>query len=186
MATCMTSDGAKTDTVARSTIAGLVGGLVGSWTMNQFQALWTWIAEGDDRPQSAGGKHDSREWQERNEDTNATEVLAQAIAVRVIDRPLNKEELRIAGPAVHYGYGAIMGGVYGALAARSRRVRALGGTGYGVALWAIGDELAVPTFGLSKPHPEYPLQTHVQALAAHVVYGVTTEMVRRGVRAVLH
>ena len=160
MATCMTSDGAKTDTVAKSTIAGLVGGLVGSWTMNQFQALWTWIAEGDDRPQSAGGKHDSREWQERNEDTNATEVLAQAIAVRVIDRPLNKEELKIAGPAVHYGYG--------------------------VALWAIGDELAVPTFGLSKPNSEYPLETHVQALAAHVVYGVTTEMVRRGVRAVLH
>ena len=179
MATCMTADDTKTDSVAKSTIAGLVGGLVASWTMNQFQALWTWIAEGDARPESAGGKQDSREWQERTEGTNATEVLAQAIAVRVLDRPLNKEELKIAGPAVHYGYGTIIGGIYGALAARSHRVRALGGTGFGVMLWAIGDELAVPTFGLSKPSSEYPLEIHAQALAAHVVYGATTEMVRR-------
>ena len=32
--------------VWKGLVAGLAGGLVASWTMNQFQAAWTRIAEG--------------------------------------------------------------------------------------------------------------------------------------------
>jgi len=39
--------------------------------------------------------------------------------------------------------------------------------------------------GLKKPPTEYPLSEHAYALASHLVYGLTTEMVRGAVRNVL-
>jgi len=40
----------------------------------------------------------------------------------------------------------------------------------------------VPLLGLSKAPTAYPVSTHVYALASHFVYGITTEVVRRGLR----
>jgi putative membrane protein len=62
---------------------------------------------------------------------------------------------------------------------------AAGGTLFGATLWLVADETVVPALGLSAPPSEYPLRTHVQALASHLVYGVTTDAVRRTVRRVL-
>ena len=39
--------------VWKGLVAGLAGGLVASWTMNQFQAAWTRIAEGAEKPHGA-------------------------------------------------------------------------------------------------------------------------------------
>jgi len=44
------------------------------------------------------------------------------------------------------------------------------------------DEAALPVPGLSKPPTEHPLSSHGLALASHVVYGLTTDGVRRLVR----
>jgi uncharacterized membrane protein YagU involved in acid resistance len=57
------------------------------------------------------------------------------------------------------------------------------GSVFGAAVWAVMDEVAVPALGFAKPALEYPLSTHAYALASHVVYGVTTEAVSRGIRA---
>jgi hypothetical protein len=43
----------------------------------------------------------------------------------------------------------------------------------------------LPALGLSKPTTEYPLSTHAYALASHLVYGLTTEIVRGAVRGAL-
>ena len=169
----------------KGAIAGIVAGLAGAWAMTEFQAAWTKAVDGES-PQSAAGRHDAREWQERNEDQNATELAAQAIAERTIDRPLTDDELAIAAPGVHYGFGASMGAVYGALAeAAPKRASVATGAAFGTLIWIGGDEIAVPLFGLSKANTEYPLETHVQAWASHLVYGVTTELVRRGIRKIL-
>jgi len=53
------------------------------------------------------------------------------------------------------------------------------------ALWLAADEAAVPALGLSKSPLDYPLSSHLSALAAHGVYGVTTELARRALRSVL-
>jgi putative membrane protein len=179
------NDGQRHETnVLAGVVAGLVGGLVGTWAMSEFQALWSKAADGHEPP-SAGGRHDARDWQERNEDQNANELAAQAVAKTTIDRPLTREELEVAAPAVHYAFGATMGAVYGGLAEVSPAVRLLGGSGWGTAVWIGGDEIAVPLLGLSRPDTDYPIEAHAQALAAHLVYGVTTELVRRGVRALM-
>ena len=173
------SDG---EDLLKGAAAGLIGGLVASFAMNEFQRAWTWAIDGS-APQSSGDKHDGRDWQERNEDENATEQVAQAISRRTIERRLTRDELEVAAPAVHYGFGALMGTVYGVIAERSSRITAVGGAGYGALIWALADEVAVPAFGFSRPSTEFPLETHAQALAAHLVYGMTTEGVRRGMRS---
>jgi hypothetical protein len=43
----------------------------------------------------------------------------------------------------------------------------------------------VPALGLSKSSEEYPLSIHAYALTSHLVYGLTTEVVRRAVRKAL-
>lgn len=167
-----------------SVAAGVVGGAIGSWTMNLFQGWWSRAIAGN-HSESAGGDHDARGWQERSEDENANELLAQRIAARVINRPLTRSELAIAAPAVHYGFGAAMGGIYGALAARVDPRAPVTGAAYGASVWITADEVAVPALRLSRPDAEYPLEVHVQALAAHIVYGVTMELAYLGIRGLL-
>ena len=55
--------------VAAGIVAGLIGGLVGTWVMSEFQGLWSKAADGRD-PQSAAGRHDARDWQERYQGAN--------------------------------------------------------------------------------------------------------------------
>jgi hypothetical protein len=40
-------------------------------------------------------------------------------------------------------------------------------------------EIAVPLFGLSIPPSQTPARSHAKALAADLVYGLTTELIRR-------
>ena len=162
-------------------MAGALGGLIGTWAMNDAQRAWT-RAAGDRPPESAAGKHDARDWQERHEHQNSNELAAQAAARYLIGRYLTRDELRIAAPVVHYSFGAVVGAIYGAYVERRR-----GGSGawLGAALWLAADEIAMPVLGLSEPTTRRPLEMHMQSLAAHLVYGTTTEAVRRSVQSQL-
>lgn len=162
-------------------VAGAIGGLLGTWTMNYAQRAWT-RAMGEPPPPSAGGKHDARDWQERIEHQNSNELAAQAIARRVLGRRLTRDELRVAAPIVHYTFGAAVGAVYGAYVERAGRKRTGSGAGLGTTLWFTADEVAMPLLGLSGPTTQRPLDMHLQSFTAHIVYGVVAERVRRWVR----
>ena len=55
----------------------------------------------------------------------------------------------------------------------------------GTLLWAGADEAALPALGLSAPPVRYPAPTHAEALAPHLVDGLTTDTVRRLIRRTL-
>jgi putative membrane protein len=153
--------------------AGLAGGLAASFAMDQFQAAASRIAQ--------AGRNNKRK--RRGEDEKATERLAQRISEGVFHHRLTDTEKKWAAPAVHYAYGALVGGLYGALAERRlTRIGALAGVPYGTALWLFSDETAVPLLRLSKGPKQYPVSSHAMALASHVVYATTTDLVRRLVR----
>ena len=84
---------------------------------------------------------------------------------------------------VHYAFGTLMGGLYGMAAEEWRPARWGEGTLFGTVLWFGSDEIAVPALKLAKPPQQYALKVHAGALASHLVYGFTTEMVRRALRA---
>ncbi len=172
--------------------AGVVGGLVASWTMNQFQALWSKLTEGEERshgaqslqqghPQQGIGRKLQAEGKDEPED-DAAERLANAISVRFSDQELTKHEKDVAGTALHYAMGVTSGALYGALAEALPQVTVGAGLPFGAAVWVIADEGIVPAVGLSKSHTEYPLSIHAYAISSHLIFGLTTELVRRAVR----
>src|SRR5690349_22287633 len=78
-------------------VAGLVGGLVASWTMNQFQAAWTRIAEGTEKPHGAQSMKpsdgsQSEQAQDSQDDENATVKAARAISKEVFGHELQESE----------------------------------------------------------------------------------------------
>jgi hypothetical protein len=88
---------------------------------------------------------------------------------------------RVAAPLMHYAFGALVGALHGACADRARNGVAAG-VALGTMLWLTADEIAMPVLGLSAPTTGRPLEMHVQSLAAHLVYGLTAEAVRRRAR----
>ena len=173
----------------RGVVAGLAAGLVASWTMNQFQAAWTKLAENSEKPHGApsmqpaeGSRGDGQDTQEQDD---ATVKAAKAISEGVFGHELQESEKKPAGAAVHYAFGTVTGGLYGALAEVAPQVTTATGVPFGAAFWLLADEVSVPLLGLSKGPTEYPLSTHAYALASHLVYGATAELSRRAVRQIL-
>ncbi len=178
--------------VLKGLAAGLFAGLVASWTMNQFQTVWSNMAEEDKQSkgkkssqQSGGrkGKQGKEQSQEGGDD--ATVKAAEAISESVFDHELTKSEKKVAGPAVHYAMGATSGAIYGAMAELTPFVTIGTGLPFGTAVWLIADEAALPALGLSESPTDIPISKHAYALASHFVYGLTTEIVRRAVRHAL-
>jgi putative membrane protein len=178
--------------------AGLIGGLVASWTMNRFQDVWSKLAKGvenwsdnqfqnvwgefgesvDESPDTQGSKPSPTPGVE--DDT--TVKAASAVSEGLFDHRLTEREKKIAGPAVHYSLGTGVGGLYGAAAEMAPKVTAGKGLPFGAVFWLVVDEGAVPLLGLSKGPTAYSLSTHAYALSSHFVYGLTVEVVRRAVR----
>jgi putative membrane protein len=180
--------------VLRGLAAGLLGGLVASWTMNRFQDVWMKLAgspsSGAESQQQAEGQESRQGLQQAQkksdeEQDDATVKTASAISEGIFDHKLTKSEKKIAGPAVHYAFGTSVGGLYGVAAELAPEVAKGAGLPFGAAFWLVADETALPLLGLSKGPTAYPVSTHVYALASHFVYGLTAEVVRRGVRDAL-
>jgi hypothetical protein len=177
-------------------IAGAAGGLVASWVMNQFQALLSRMTHGVERPhgaqslQQGSPRHGvARELQERGLDReadNAAVRIAVLVSERLFGLELAEREKReIAGAVVHYAFGVATGGIYGAIAELNPATTTGAGLPFGAAVWLIADEIVVPALGLSKPPTKIPLSTHAYSIASHLVYGLTTEIVRRELRRAL-
>ncbi len=171
--------------------AGLVGGLLASWTMNRFQDIWRRLAEGNETSQDTRSSDPVstpaalEKQASSGEEDDTTVKAASAISERLFHYKLTRSEKKIAGTAVHYSLGAGAGGLYGAAAEFAPEVTAGAGLPFGAVFWLVVDEGAVPLLGFSKGPAEYPLPTHVYALASHLVYGLTTEVVRGAVRRAL-
>jgi putative membrane protein len=175
--------------------AGVAGGLVAAAVMNQFQALLSKLAAGEERshgaqsmqqgsPRRGVGRELQAEGKDDPED-DAPERLANAVAVGVYGGELTEHEKEVAGVALHYAMGATSGALYGAAAEVLPELKVGAGLPFGIAVWLIADEGIVPAAGLSKAPSEYPLSVHAYSFASHLVFGLTTEVVRRAVRGAL-
>lgn len=161
----------------RGVLSGAIGGLVGTIMMTQFQSAWSKAAQElkperrNDLPESDGEKED------------ATMKAAGKIAA-LAGRELSHDTKKKLGPVVHYGFGTLQGAIYGTAleAVGERGGGLLAGLAFGAALFALADEVAVPYFELGSKPSETPLKSHVYALAAHLVYGLSTEVARKGLR----
>src|SRR6266545_1562626 len=171
--------------VLKGLAAGTIGGLVASWVMDEFQDAWIKVSSsmqqnGSDESSSANNAEQSQSSIEAEEP--ATIKAAQIVSEKILGHQLAKDEKEMAGDAVHYATGATSGAIYGVAAELAPEVTVGAGIPFGTAVWLVVDEGAVPLLGLAKAPTEYPLSTHIYALASHFVYGFTTDVVRRALR----
>ncbi len=163
-------------------VAGALGGLIGTIVMTQFQSAWSSASKAvKDNKENA--KRAERQPSDEEKE-NATMKLAGKIG-GLAGRQLSHQQKSKFAPLVHYGFGTLQGGLYGlALERARRRGGVLPALIFGASLFAAADELAVPALGLSAKPSKSPLSLHLYGLAAHLVYGLATDVGRRGVRGI--
>jgi putative membrane protein len=101
---------------------------------------------------------------------------------RMADRPLSEKEEEVSVQAIHWSFGALVGGVYGAVAEYQPAVTGRLGANFGLTLCGITHACTLPLMGLTETPENQPAREHASELVTHALYGVTTELVRRLVR----
>lgn len=156
--------------------AGMAAGLVGTLAMSGFMGLWNKTgglvkADLKERP-----RHQQKV--QRGEEEPSTERVAADISQNFFQKRLDDDTKKAAGNAVHYGFGAAVGALYGALAEIYPTLRVGHGTLYASAVWLGADEVALPALGYAASAQERSANEHIYGAAAHAVYGAITETVR--------
>lgn len=151
----------------RGLLAGALGGLAASFLMGPLHAL----------AQKAGSS------EKKNGEEDSTMKAASAISENVLNHELTPREKKIAGPAVHFAFGASMGAIYGLAAEEVPAVRSGYGALFGAAVWLGAHVVTVPALGWAKPVMKSPWSKEAGEFGAHLAYGTVSEGVRRAMRA---
>jgi putative membrane protein len=141
-------------------LAGAIGGVVGAGAKAAAEAVYPPRTQGQIPPPA---------------------VLAN----RISDRPLTEKEEEVSVRAIHWGFGALVGGIYGALAEYQPAITSKLGASFGLTLCGITHASALPMMGLTETPENQPAREHASELVTHAIYGVTTEVVRRTARKIL-
>jgi putative membrane protein len=146
-------------------LAGALGGLAASFAMSQFHAVF----------QKAGSAA-----LQIGEDS--TVKAASAVSRTAFHHKLTLDQKKIAGPIVHYGFGANVAGIYGITAELAPLVSTGWGIPFGAAVWLGAHVITVPALGLSDPITHSELRAEAVEFGAHLVYGAVAEGLRRFLR----
>jgi uncharacterized membrane protein YagU involved in acid resistance len=145
----------------KDVLIGAVGGLIGTVVLEGISSK---LYEMEN--EQARKKED-----ELRKEGDPPAQLAKRVSDDVLRLNLPEDKKDKLAMGIHYGFGAMAGALFGALAPRAPFLSAGLGTVYGTLFWLLGDEIGMPMMGISKPSQDYPWQTHVRALAAHLGYG---------------
>jgi hypothetical protein len=153
-------------TPVRALLEGIVAGVAGAGVQSLFFRL-----SGRFAPRPPKGVFTPPEPQQAKE--SALETTARRLVEGLAHRgPLDERGKARAAEAVHYGFGAAWGGLYGLVRASYPRAWSPSGVaGFSLAVWMLGDNLMLPAFRLAAPPQRYPIDTHAYAIAAHLAYG---------------
>jgi putative membrane protein len=142
--------------LAKGLLAGLIGGLVATAAKTLAERIYPPRTHGEPEPPDVLAGHE-----------------------------LVGTQKEVATEAIHWGFGALTGAAYGALAEYYPAATAKDGAGFGMALSSLTHGTVLPAMGLSAEPEEQTARERTSEMATHVVYGMVTEMVRRVVRKML-
>jgi hypothetical protein len=112
---------------------------------------------------------------------------AGRIAFRLVtgEEPRSRETLQALSTAVHYGFGLVMGGLFGAIRGPAAPPDAIAGLAFGAALWLSAHELVVPLAGLGDGPTAEPIAMHAHELGGHLAYGLAAAAATQALRRLL-
>lgn len=168
---------------------GAAAGAVGVWAMDRagwfmlrtenIRALVRDLQARPDREAAATGIAEQVRSVRGSPPFGADAAGATATATQVSGVSAPDRRPGPAATAFHYGLGMLPGALY-AIARRARPSLGRGcGALYGLGLFVVMDETAAPLSGIASAPARYPWQAHARGLVAHLVLGMTTEILLR-------
>jgi len=146
--------------LAKGLLAGLIGGLVATAAKTLAERIYPPRTHGEQEPPTLVAEH-------------------------VAGNELRAPQKEVAAETIHWGFGALTGAAYGALAEFYPTATAKDGASFGMALSSLTHGTMLPAMGLSAEPEEQTARERTSEMASHVVYGIVTETVRRVVRRML-
>lgn len=176
-------------------LLGSIGGVAGIVAMRQYWTLASALAGGDPREKKVEKKGDETQPLDldevslvgkHHEDGESTTGAVGRILYSVATgkEPKSKETRTTLSYLVHWVFTVLVSGVYGAIRGNVRWLDFKGGLALGVALWSLGDELAMPLLGLADGPTAYPIQLHAHGFGAHIAYGLATSIATQSLQNV--
>ena len=169
---------------------GLVGANLGLAAMTLYQnyaakPIFEASPEADKNPSGSLDSISAVGQQHKDDESSTAAVGRLALQAATGDEPHDESAAKLLSYGVHWGFGMLMGGVYGAVrAGKVSSANNLGlGLAYGATLWAVADELAVPILGLQEGPTKASKTQHGNRLAAHLLYGAGVAI---GTQAITH
>lgn len=151
---------------------GMLAGAGASAVMDQYWALVEHLpGERPEQQPQEGGKQE--------EDEPSTQLVADKVSKAATGKEVPKENKEVAGIVVHYLTGTISGGLFGIISALRPRTGLLAGLVFGVLLWLFLDEMILRALRLAPDPATVPVEKHVEALGAHLVFGGTMAAIAR-------
>lgn len=168
--------------IVKPIVRGFIGGALGTLAMRGYWKLVTKLTGDDPRQREAEGEgplDDMSVIDMGRDDESSTAGFGRVIYEAATHRSPGPRKKKKLSKTVHWSYGILQGGLYGAATNLRKRGGLGSGALWGAAMWLLGDELAVPALGLSRGATAYPPSQHLHRLGAHVVYGLTLGAVNR-------
>lgn len=148
----------STSNIARGLISGFLGGLAGTLVKTAAEQFL-----------------DVREIDEDEEHLTLIDDLSE----RITGTPIGQENDSIADQFKEIPLGASLGAAYGYGKKDDVEINLIDGIVLGATTWASTHETSIPLSGNeSNVNKDIPISLQLQELAAHLLYGVTTEVVR--------
>ena len=143
--------------IAKGLFCGLLGGLAGSVAKIAGELVYD----------------------PRNQGQTSPPVLLQR---KFASHPRTPTQEFVGTQVIHFIFGGSTGAIYGAIAEVAPIVTVGYGSAFGFVLQFFTHEGFVPLAGLDVPPWKQPAREHASEFFTHILYGVTTEMVRRYLR----
>ena len=106
--------------------------------------------------------------------------VASAVGVR---KYLDEDKKRGMTLVAHYGYGAAMGTLFGAMtgtASKDQPACNIGqGMAFGLGVWAAGYLGLLPALGIFRPATQHPTRRNLLMVGSHVVWGASLAQLYR-------
>ncbi len=170
-------------------LLGVVGANIGLAAMTIYQnyaakPIFDASPEADKNPSGSLDSISVVGKQHEDGESSTAAVGRLALEKTTGDGPKNDAMATALSYGVHWGFGMLMGGVYGSLRSGKGPAADLGvGLAFGAGLWALADEVIVPMLGLQEGPTKASKTQHGNRLAAHLLYGAGLAL---GTQAITH
>lgn len=112
------------------------------------------------------------------EQRSAQIKMLDDLSTRITGSPISVQHEALAEELVNFPVGASVGAAYGYGKKDRDELRVMDGVLLGASTWFSTHETSLPLMGLEEKPSDVPIKTQANELFVHVLFGITTELVR--------